>query len=312
MVNRIPPRIRGVWMVIVGASLWGISGTVAQVLFQRADVEAGWLVSIRLLISGLALVAMAAAGGRDVWAPWKTGGERGRFLLFGLAGMLGVQYTFFAAVAEGNAATATLLQFLSAPFITVFLALRWRRMPGIKDMSALALAMVGTFFLVTNGSFGGLTVPLPAVIWGLLSAITAAFYTMYPVELIRRHGSTLTVGWGMLIGGFFLSLIRPPWGSAAPDLSWEEWGLVAFVIVFGTLIPFHLFLDSLRYITPDKTGMLGSAEPLSAMLVSIVWLGHRPGLFELVGGLCIIVTVILLSRAEKPAEKPETAIRQAG
>jgi drug/metabolite transporter (DMT)-like permease len=299
-------RLRGMAMVIAGASLWGISGTVAQVLFQREGVDAGWLVTIRLLLSGLMLIGLAAVKGQHVWDVWKTKEDCFRMVLFGLVGLLGVQYTFFAAVAAGNATTATLLQFLGPPFITVYLALRWRKMPGTKDLFALLLAMAGTFFLVTDGSLDGLSVPLPAVIWGILSAVTAAFYTLYPTDLIRRWGSTLSVGWGMLIGGAVLSLFQPPWGDKAPDLSWEAVGLVAFVILFGTLISFYLYLDSLRYISPAETGILGSAEPLSAAVMSIIWLGHHPGLFEVVGGLCIISTVVLLSRAEESADTAGT------
>ena len=34
-------------------------------------------------------------------------------ILFGLFGMLAVQYTYFASIKEGNAAVATLLQYLA-------------------------------------------------------------------------------------------------------------------------------------------------------------------------------------------------------
>ena len=42
-------------------------------------------------------------------------------ILFGLFGMLAVQYTYFASIKEGNAAVATLLQYLAPIFITVYL-----------------------------------------------------------------------------------------------------------------------------------------------------------------------------------------------
>ena len=46
-------RLKGIIMVIIGACLWGLSGTAAQQLFQYDNVSTEWLVTIRLLISEL-------------------------------------------------------------------------------------------------------------------------------------------------------------------------------------------------------------------------------------------------------------------
>lgn len=44
---------KGLVMVLVGATLWGLSGTVAQRLFQDEGFTPGWLVTMRLLVSGI-------------------------------------------------------------------------------------------------------------------------------------------------------------------------------------------------------------------------------------------------------------------
>lgn len=298
-------RIKGIFMVICGASLWGISGTVAEVLFQNQGFTVEWLVAIRLLFSGILLLCLASLKREklSIWTIWKHPQDRYRILLFGMAGLLGVQYTYFAAVQTGNATTATLLQFLGPAFITVFLALRLRRVPHRKDVFALLLAMMGTFLLVTNGSFDGLTVSASAVIWGLLSAVTAAFYTLYPTGLIERWGSMVSVGWGMLIGGIGLSIISPPWLADGPSWSLYAGMLVLFVVLFGTLISFYLYIDSLRFLSPAEVGILGSAEPLSAAIMSVLWLQHSLGVFEMIGGICIIGTVCILSLPAQPKKR---------
>jgi drug/metabolite transporter (DMT)-like permease len=297
-------RLKGIAMVLVGGSLWGISGTVAQVLFQRYGVHAEWLVTIRLLCAGIILLFWAGMKKQGIWAVWKKPRDGVKILIFGLIGMLGVQYSYFASIESGNATTATLLQYLGPVFITVYMALKIRQLPQKKDMVALLLAMLGTFLLVTNGSFKGLTVPVPAVFWGLLSALTAAFYTVYPERLIIRFGSVVTVGWGMLIGGIGMGLRNPPWDAKGGFLTPHVLALVGFVVVFGTLLSFYLYLDSLRYLSPAEVGVLGSAEPLSAAVMSIFWFHHIPGLYELAGGLCIIATVAILSRKKEEKAIP--------
>ncbi|GAX91197.1 EamA family transporter [Effusibacillus lacus] len=303
--SQLISRYKGLAMAFLGASLWGLSGTAAQYLFQHEGIRPGWLVTIRLIIAGVLLLALGLAQvNRDnVWSVWKSRQDRIQLMIFGLLGMLGVQYTYFAAIEAGNAATATLLQFLGPVFITLYLALRFRRIPGLLEFLALGLALLGTFLLVTNGSTEELSISGAAVAWGLGAAVTAAFYTLYPVNLLRKWGSLTIVGWGMAIGGIGLSLVNPPWQMDGLQLTSLSWSLIGFVILFGTLIPFYLVLESLRYISPAEAGMLNSAEPLAAVLASVLWLSLSLGLFEAIGGVCIIFTVLLLAMESKKKEK---------
>ncbi|WP_380024526.1 EamA family transporter [Effusibacillus consociatus] len=298
-------RFKGLLMALIGAILWGLSGTVAQVLFREEGIRPGWLVTMRLIFAGTLLLAygFTRTNGKDVWAIWKSPKDRLPLLVFGF-GMLGVQYTYFAAIEAGNAATATLLQFLGPVFITFYLALRFKQIPGIREFAALGLALLGTFFLVTNGSLDRLSISAAAVFWGIGAAVTAAFYTLYPVELVKKWGSIVIVGWGMLLGGLCLAVVNPPWQVAGQHFTLYTGFLIGFVIIFGTLIPFYLVLESLRFISAAEVGMLNSAEPLAAMIASVVWLHFSFELFEAIGALCIIATVILLTLQSGKKESP--------
>ena len=50
-------RFKGIALVIFGATLWGISGTVAEFLFQKNSFTTEWLVVVRLLLSGILLLS---------------------------------------------------------------------------------------------------------------------------------------------------------------------------------------------------------------------------------------------------------------
>ncbi|QQE77787.1 DMT family transporter [Alicyclobacillus sp. SO9] len=288
-------RIRGFIMVLVGAALWGISGTVAQRLFQFDSFHPAWLVAVRMSVSGLVLLTIAGLRRHHPFAVWRTPGYRSRLLIFSFAGLLAVQYTFFAAVATGNAATATFLQYLGPVFITVYFAIRLRKLPGKSELFAVLFAVIGTLLLVTNGHLSTLIVPVKAVIWGLLSALALAFYTVYPGNLIRRFDSASMIGWGMLLGGLGLYSVAPPWAVAGQQWSWLSALFVAIVVIFGTLIPFYLYLASLRHISPSETSLLGGLEPLAATVTSVLWLHIPFGVATAAGGLCILATVTLLS-----------------
>lgn len=51
-------RKLGLLLVILGAIFWGIGGTVSQKLFQQFGISVNWLVTIRLLLAGIALLAI--------------------------------------------------------------------------------------------------------------------------------------------------------------------------------------------------------------------------------------------------------------
>lgn len=290
-------RWKGVTMVLIGATCWGLSGTVAQSLFHERGFTPGWLVTVRLILSGLLLLLLAYSGSdrSKVWGIWKHPKHRFHLVVFGLLGMVGVQYTYFAAIDTGNAATATLLQYIAPVFITLYVALRLWQRPRSKVWWAIAFALFGTFLLVTGGSPGSLEITFEALAWGILSAVALAFYTLYPTDLLKAWGATVVVGWGMLVGGVGLSFYYSPWETAGQLWSVTTLSYVAFVILFGTLIAFYLYLDSMRYITPTETSLVACAEPLAAVIASIVWLHVPFGYYEMIGGLCIIVTVTILS-----------------
>ncbi|ABR35536.1 DMT family transporter [Clostridium beijerinckii] len=293
------PRIKGIILVIIGAMLWGISGTAAQYLFQKKGFSPEWLVVIRLLSSGIILLLYTfMKGEQNIWEVWKSKNDALSLIFFSVLGMLGVQYTYFAAIKYGNAATATILQYSSPVIITCYLAIRNKKIPKLKEIIAIGLAMLGTSFIITKGNIHSISISRLALFWGIASAFAAAFYTLQPRLLLRKWGSILVVGWGMLIGGISFSFIEQPWNCTG---IWSTNSILAiiFVVLFGTLIAFTCFLESLNYIKPTESSILSSAEPLSAAILSVLWLHEELGIAQWIGTACIITTIIILSRIKQ-------------
>ncbi|MDP9675912.1 EamA family transporter [Paenibacillus polymyxa] len=299
-------RKTGLFLVITGAIFWGISGTVAKKLFQQIDVN--WLVTTRLLIAGVLLLALQflIKDRTQIWGVWKNRRTAFQLVVYGLVGMLSVQYTYMASIQRGNAAVATLLQYLAPIMIIIYLILRKHTVFTRKDLSAILLALVGCFFLLTNGSISQLSVPTIAIVWGILSAIALAFYTLYAIPLLKQYDSLVIVGWAMVIGGFGLSLIHPPWQIDFQSLSLETILYLAFVIIFGTMIAFWFYIESLQSLSPKETSFLSSLEPLAAVLTTVFWLKEPFGFFQWVGVICIIGLILLLAFNKKPSSNNQS------
>ncbi|MEE4562096.1 EamA family transporter [Paenibacillus polymyxa] len=299
-------RKTGLFLVITGAIFWGISGTVAKKLFQQIDVN--WLVTTRLLIAGVLLLALQflIKDRTQIWGVWKNRRTAFQLVVYGLVGMLSVQYTYMASIQRGNAAVATLLQYLAPIMIIIYLILRKHTVFTRKDLSAILLALVGCFFLLTNGSISQLSVPTVAIVWGILSAIALAFYTLYAIPLLKQYDSLVIVGWAMVIGGFGLSLVHPPWQIDFQSLSLETILYLAFVIIFGTMIAFWFYIESLQSLSPKETSFLSSLEPLAAVLTTVFWLKEPFGFFQWVGVICIIGLILLLAFDKKPSSNTQS------
>ncbi|PLT28508.1 DMT family transporter [Peribacillus deserti] len=298
-------KYKGYFMVVVAASLWGVSGTAAQYVFDHSNVSMEWLVTVRMLISGLLFITLCYLGKerKNVWSVWQSKRSLLQIVFFGLAGMLAVQYTYFASIEQGNAAVATLLQYLAPVFIMIYFLAVLKKPPSRFELISFVLALLGTFLLLTNGASENLTVPAASIIWGIISGVALAFYTLYSGKLIQTYSSIIVVGWGMLIGGAAMSFIKAPWDFTPSGWTSSTIVLILFVILFGTLVPFFLFIDSMRYITAKESSLLACTEPLSAVLTSVVWLGVPFGFYQAVGGAAILIMVILLTL--KPKETNE-------
>ncbi len=291
---------------MTGATFWGLSGTASQALFQIYHFPVLGLACIRMAISGLILLAFlrpAVPQSRTVFM---------RLLAIAIFGFVGTQVMYLVAIQYSNAPTATLLQFLFLPMVASYEALtgalRWSK----RWSAILALAAVGTLLLI--GAFSGegfqiLITPI-GLVSGLLAAVSAAYYSLASRGIVREKGPWWLLTWGFIIGGivtsplglFSLSRYTMP---AVHDSQIFIIGLVIFVVIFGTMLAFGLYLSGLRHLPATEIGVVASMEPIAASIAAYVFLGNVLHPVQYVGGGIILLAVILT--ASKPAGTGEVS-----
>lgn len=293
--------LKGIIFVLLGASFWGIGGTASDFLFEHSNIQLNWFVSMRLTISGMLLlgVQMLFTGIESIFKVWTDAKGRISLIIFSLLGMLLVQYSYSASIEAGNAAVATLLQYIAPVYILLWFIIRGHQKLQISDFVAITLTIVGTFLLLTNGSFKGLSVSKVAFIWGVISGLSLAFYTLYARQLLRFYSSVTIVGWAMLIAGTSMNIIHPVWKVEESNWSFFIVIILTFTIIFGTTLSFLLFIKSLEYIGAKEAILLGTFEPLVAVVSSVIWLKLSFGFWQVIGMSLIIILVVYLSLAKR-------------
>lgn len=286
----------GFLMVISGTALWGVSGPMIQWLFQNSSLTSSKFLIVRLLLAGIITLTLLYLTKKNIFGVWKHPSHWVQLIIFGVLGMLGAQYAFIETIRVSNAVTAMLFQFLGPVLITIYITIQTKKLPTIIQLLAVVAALVGTFFLITNGSVENIVFSKKAIILGLLTTLGFTFYTLHPRALIKEWGTVIIVGWGMLIGGIALLIYSEGFSAVhlTHTLTFNTLLILFLVIISGTL-SFILYIGSLKYLSATETSLLSSIEPLVAAVVSIIWLNESFGMYQLFGGLLITAAVVLLS-----------------
>ena len=280
--------------VLAGSALWGLSGTAAQALFVVDGFPALGLGTLRMLSAGALLWLLVRPSPPYRWT-WKL-------VAFGLLGLAASQIGYLEAISFSNAVTATLLQFLFLPMVAGYEVatgiLRWDRRWGVT----FTLAALGTFLLVAVGPQGQLALSITAmgIGFGILSAVGGAYYSLAGRDLVAEGSAGSLMTWGFLVGGLgslpfgLPSLIR--YHLAGGGAGEGTVLLISFVVVFGTLVPFTLYVRALRYLSATQAGVGATVEPVVAALATFLFLGVRLSAVEYLGGGLLVLAVLISGR----------------
>lgn len=285
----------GVLLTIVGGVCWGFSGTCAQLLFSDYGFDPRLVVCTRSSLAGLIFMAVALVVDRRRLVACVTNPRALlKVFVFAVFGVTLCQVCYLFAIQASDAGTATVLQSLNLLIILAVVCVRLRRRPTKKEALGIALALVGTFLVATHGSFTQLAMSPEALGWGLACAVSCALYTLLPGKLLMEYGSVVTTGVAMVFGGAASTALFRPWDIPA-SLDGRGVLLVAAIVVVGTVLSYLCFLNGVKLCGSMLAGLLGCAEPLTACLLSGVWLGTSFAPVDLVGMGMIVAMMVLVT-----------------
>ncbi len=291
--------VKGILLALLAGILWGITGPLGQFLFDEKTITPEWLVTCRLIVSGIViLLGMFVKRRWEIFTIWKDKKDAVHMVIYSVAGMMAVQYSFFVAVEASNGGTATVLQYTNPVMIILYLALFQKVRPKSKEVAAVLLALAGIFLLSTNGNLHTLVITPKGLFMGLLCAVFTCFYSMLPRRLMEKYDEVMVCGWSMFIGGIVLAIWKNPWEVGA-GADYQVWGLFGMLVLFGTVIPFIASLKAIMLSGPMYANVLASIEPVVASFLTFLFLGTTFGGFEILGFGCIILTIVMLSLNKK-------------
>ena len=276
--------------MLICATLWSIAGIFMKLLPWNGFAVAG----LRSLIAGLTIAAYILIRGKRIIINRRT-------LVTGV--FTACVYTCFAVANKlTTAANAIVLQFTSPVFIVIFSALILKKRIRRSDALVVSFTLLGIALFF----FDQLR---PGYILGNFVAIAAGMFMagmfMAVGELEREQRFS-----GILIGQSLTFLVGLPFVIATrPEFTVISTLSILILGVFQLGISYILYVESSKYCPPLACCLLGAAEPLLNPVWVLIFDGERPGVFALIGGVIVVVSITLwcVFGQEKPEESPRTS-----
>lgn len=294
-------QLKGGLYIVSAAVIWAVTGILIQILTQGRNVSAIWIATLRALFAGIILLVYCAVKDfKSLFDIFKHRDGVIGLLTLTIFGSTTVQLTFMMAVKYSNAATATILQYVSPAMVIFVMLFVKHKKPTFRELLCTFLAICGVLLIATHGDLSSLSISVTALLWGLASAAELAFYTIYPTKLIKKYGTYVVSAWSMFLSGIVLCAIIQPWKYGVV-MDGEVIGIMAYMTVFATVIAFCIYSIGVTYIGETKANILATMEPLSAFVLSVIFMHIDVTLYDTFGFVCILLITFILAY-----ERPKT------
>jgi drug/metabolite transporter (DMT)-like permease len=281
----------GYFYVALAAVLFAISGTSAKFLFH-SGITPYQLIQMRTTLAFTCLLiwlclrhsALLKISLKDL--PY--------FLALGVLGIGSAQFLYLFAISKINVAAAILLHYTGPVFVALYVVFVQRQKIGGVSILAIFGTLAGCYLVVGAYNLQLLELNRFGIISGLLAAVAFAVYSVLSEYGMRKYTPWTVLLYGMLFAALMWNILHPPMEAMLHRYSAVQWGWILFIGVFGTVLPFGLYFEGIKRIRPTPASITATLEPISAGIIASIFLGEVMGALQVIGGLIVIVSIILL------------------
>lgn len=298
-------HLRGYALVLIAAVLWATLGLFYRTLVSQYQLSPSVVAAYRAGLAALVLLVLLAALRPRLLVVRRR--DWPYFALFGSVGVAAFFLCYIQASVTGPLAVAAVLLYTAPLWITLWSVLRQGERLTARKLIALTLALGGCALVANLFDRANLALNGLALLFGLLSGITYAAYSICSAEGTRRgyHVWTIVV-YSLGIGALVIFAFQPPSESLKPLGLPGAWPYLLAVSLGPSLLAQTCFTIGLRYVHTSNASILATIEPVIAALLGwFVVVPPEPlDRWQLLGGACVLGAVILLTtqRADPAAE----------
>jgi len=293
------------WFLIIASSLlFGLNAGTSKVLVH-AGFEPNFIVGFRSVATGtLALILVLIKNPKSLKISWR---EIPMLVLFGVVGIMLLQWTYTNAVARLPVGIALLIEYSSAVVIPIVDWLLFRKKAGRGIWLGIAFAMVG---VLTVSQIWHTTLDGLGLLFGFGALACATFYFLINEHIQTSRDSYSTLFYTMVASALCWNLLTRPQLSDQPDLTSAlnlggnlagiqvpMWFGLLWLGVVGSFLPMLLNFMAMRHITATDAGLASISEVVFAFLFGALWLGEGVSGIQFIGAVFVIAGIVFAQRS---------------
>ncbi|MHA6260812.1 DMT family transporter [Sporosarcina sp. CAU 1771] len=296
-MNKVPPFV----LLLLATVLWGGNFVIGRAISN--DLPPFTLAFFRWCTAFIVFLPIA-------WGPlkreWRQIRKHLKLVIFmALTGIASFNTLIYLALHYTTSINASLMNSTTPILIYVFSFIFLKERLTRYQLLGSFISLAGVLFIISKGSFesllhfsfnkGDLIVIVAVISWALYS-LTVKYSAM---KLPSSSTLLVTIGMGilMLFPFFMYELINP-----ALQITWSLGSISAILYtgIFASIVAFVFWNTGVIRLGANKAGVYLNFIPVFASLFAITFIGESLHLFQIIGGLFVILGVILTTRFTRP------------
>ena len=300
---------RGELYLILGAIFFSLNGVIVTLVLDHMTTFR--LAQVRAIGAFLLLFIFTFIKDRNSLKAERR--EIPTLVFYGVFGYAMVQLGYFIGIAQGVPLSLVLIIEFTAPIWIVLWIKFVRKSEVARSMwVAIALSLLG--LVLVAKVWEGFAFDLFGTLGALGAALALAVYFLMSQSQGTKRSAQAMIVWGFGVSGLFWSIVLPIWnfptkifstninlqgrfsGYSAPG-----WLLIAYIIIFGTMVPYLFVVGGIRRLSASTSSVIGMLEPVLAGAFAWIWLSQSWSPIQLLGGAIVLIGVYIADRAKTSA-----------
>lgn len=261
----------------------------------------GLFTAVFLRFAAAALILMLLLRVREARWPRLAPREALLVVVLGVVGIAVYNSLFTAGLGLVEASRAALIVPTNPAFTALFAALLLGERLGAARATGVALSVAGALWVLSRGDPAGLV----DLRFGLgefylvLCIFTWSAYTLLGRVALASVSPLALTAYVMVVG--CLPVAVPAWleHASLAAVSWQGWAALAYLIVFGTVIPFLWYYEGVKALGAARGAQFINLVPPLAVAESVLLLGEPFTPALLVGGCLVVAGLYLTNRPRR-------------
>lgn len=188
---------------------------------------------------------------------------------------------------------ATTIHFLYPLAVTLIMSMFFKERATITTLIAVGVSLAGVALLTWgNHSVGDYKHGV------LLVLVTVATYAIYIVGVMKsrasRVDSVVLTFYVLMLGALIFFLYALATSGVDSIHRWSNWRDIVMLALLCTVLSDLTLILAIKRIGSTMTSILGSMEPMTAVIVGVLYFDERFDTTSVIGLLLIVVAVVLV------------------